>query len=257
MAPAQPHGAPDAAEHALRASSFGASALAYAEHRPDYPAAALAWGIEPVRDRAGPRVLDLGAGTGKLTEGLLARGWPVVAVEPDAAMLAELTGRFPDARAMLGAAEDIPLPENAVDAVFVGQALHWFDLDRAGPEIRRVLRPGGVLVALWNTYDDAVPWVRGFCELADSPGRSTMDERVRELDHLGVRADADFPHRHRRTAETLVATVATQSALLIKAPADRERHLDRIRGYLRSRAETARGEFDVPIVTKVLRIEFP
>src|SRR3954454_16576748 len=98
------------------ASSFGAAAAAYAEHRPDYAPAAVRWALERA---PGPRVLDLGAGTGKLTATLLALG-DVVAVEPDPAMLAELRRALPGVRAAPGSAEAIPLPDASIDAVLVG-----------------------------------------------------------------------------------------------------------------------------------------
>ena len=122
--------------------SFGAAAAAYAEHRPDYARAAVRWALERA---PGPRVLDLGAGTGKLTAVMAALGADVIAVEPDPAMLAELRRALPDVRALPGRAEAIPLPDASVDAVLVGDALHWFDMAVAGPEIARVLVPGGIL----------------------------------------------------------------------------------------------------------------
>jgi SAM-dependent methyltransferase len=146
-----------------RARSFGAAAAAYAEHRPGYPDAAVDWALEPVAGGA-LRLLDLAAGTGKLTEPMLSRG-AVVAVEPDAAMRAELVARFPDVDAREGSAEAIPLPDGSVDAVLVGQAWHWFDADRAFAEIARVLRPGGVLAAIWNRDDTRVEWVSGMYEV--------------------------------------------------------------------------------------------
>ncbi|WP_228538108.1 class I SAM-dependent methyltransferase [Nocardia sp. XZ_19_385] len=146
-------------EHVARqrlASSFGTAAVAYSEHRPDYAPAAVRWALESA---PGPRVLDLGAGTGKLTGTLVALGVDVVAVEPDPAMLAELRRALPEARALPGSAEAIPLPEASVDAVLAGNALHWFDMAVAGPEIARVLAPGGVLAGLWNVMDNRVDWV--------------------------------------------------------------------------------------------------
>ena len=104
-------------------------------------------------------MLDLGAGTGKLTVTLARIGVEVTAVEPDQGMLAELRRELPSVLSALGSAEDIPLPEGSVNAVLVGQAMHWFDLGRAVPEIARVLTPGGVLAALWNVDDDRVGWV--------------------------------------------------------------------------------------------------
>src|SRR3954451_17341334 len=141
-----------------RARSFGAVAAAYAEHRPGYPAAALDWALAPIGGSGTGTLLDLGAGTGKLTTTLLGRG-TVIAVEPDPAMLAELRRLLPDVDAREGSAESIPLRTGGVDAVLVGQAWHWFDTGRALPELARVLRPGGVLAALWNVDDHEVEWV--------------------------------------------------------------------------------------------------
>jgi ubiquinone/menaquinone biosynthesis C-methylase UbiE len=136
-----------------QASSFGTAAVAYAQHRPDYAAAAVRWALEQA---PGPRVLDLGAGTGKLTAVLRAAGAEPTAVEPDPAMLAELRRTLPDVRARAGSAESIPLPDACVDAVVAGNAMHWFHMDVAGPEIARVLVAGGVLAGLWNVVDDRV-----------------------------------------------------------------------------------------------------
>ncbi|GAA1287436.1 hypothetical protein GCM10009634_36700 [Saccharothrix xinjiangensis] len=158
----------------LHASSFGAAADACAEHRPDYAPAAVRWALEAA---PGPRVLDLGAGTGKLTGTLVALGADVVAVEPDPAMLGGLRRALPAVRALPGSAEAIPLPDGSVDAVLAGNALHWFDLAVAGPEIARVLTPGGVLAGLWNVVDDRA----GGRARADPrlPRRSTGDRRWR------------------------------------------------------------------------------
>ena len=144
-------------------SSFGAAAVAYAEHRPDYAGAAVRWALEAAPGR---RVLDLGAGTGKLTAGLLALGAEVTAVEPDPEMLGELRRALPDVRALAGGAEAIPLPDGSVDAVVAGNAMHWFDMDVAGPEIARVLAPGGTLAGLWNVLDDRVDWIAGLAEVS-------------------------------------------------------------------------------------------
>ena len=241
----------DHTEHARRASSFGSQAAAYAAHRPDYPADLLAWALAPLRGTGRLRVLDIGAGTGKLTGGLLAQDVDVVAVEPDPAMLAELTSRFPDVDAKAGNAEEIPLPDSSVHAAFAGQALHWFDLDRALPEIRRVLRPGGFLVAVWNDYDERVPWVREFCRVAGAAARNKQDDDI--LEPLGPTETVEFPHSMRRTADGLVATVATQSGLLVSKPEERDRILSGVRDFLLTNPATARGEFDVPMVTFAIR----
>lgn len=123
------------------ANSFGQVADSYDRARPEYPEAALQWLLAAPAQR----VADIGAGTGKLT-GVLARlGHHVTAVEPDDRMRAQLSRRLPDITALDGTAEEIPLPDAAVDAVAFGQAWHWVDVDAVSAELARVLRPGGVL----------------------------------------------------------------------------------------------------------------
>jgi SAM-dependent methyltransferase len=138
-----------------RAASFGAVAAAYDAGRPTFPAEALSWITGPGR----LQILDLGAGTGKLSQVAAALGHDVVAVDPSEEMLA-ICGRLRGVQTMVGSAESIPLADGSVDAVVVGQAFHWFDHERALAELARVLRPSGVLGLLWNNYDTVVPWVR-------------------------------------------------------------------------------------------------
>jgi SAM-dependent methyltransferase len=160
-------------------------------------------------------VLDLGAGTGKLTATLVALGAEVTAVEPDPAMLTELRRALPVVRALPGNAEAIPLPDVSVDAVLAGNAMHWFDMAVAGPEIARVLTPGGILAGLWNLLDDRVDWVAG------------------------------------------LARVSGSAAIGPRGVQEQEATLGRIRAFLASRPETARGEFTLPMLTGVLRVRKP
>lgn len=153
--------------------SFGAQAQRYAAARPGYADAVIehALGGSTSADSAaagsataGPpvassRILDLGAGTGKLTAALIGRAAEIVAVEPDAQMLAELRRLVPRATALTGSAERIPLPDQSVDAILVGQAFHWFHRPDADREVARVLRPGGVVGLIWNFPNLSVPWV--------------------------------------------------------------------------------------------------
>jgi ubiquinone/menaquinone biosynthesis C-methylase UbiE len=138
------------------AHSFGGVAEAYERGRPTYPAEAVRWllGEHPLS------VLELGAGTGKLTRVVAGLGHDVHATDPDAAMLRILEREVPGVPVAQAGAEDIPLADASVDAVIAAQAFHWFDLDRALPEIARVLRPGGRICLLWNTRNEKIPWVR-------------------------------------------------------------------------------------------------
>jgi SAM-dependent methyltransferase len=249
----------------LLGSSFGVAASAYAEHRPDYARAALRWAVEPA---PGPRVVDLGAGTGKLTATLIELGAEVVAVEPDAAMLAELRRALPAVRAVAGSAEAIPLPDASADAVLAGNALHWFDMAVAGPEIARVLAPGGVLAGLWNVLDDRVGWVAGLERISGSAAvgprdtltswrAATADLHLPRADlvaRFGLPEQAEFPHGQRRTADSLVATLATRAGMLVMPELERGAALDRIRAFLASGPDTGHGEFTLPMLTGVLRV---
>ena len=248
-------------ERVIRGSSFGGAAAAYAEHRPDYAQDAVRWALAPA---PGPRVLDLGAGTGKLTATLVALGADVTAVEPDPAMLAELQQLLPDVRAMAGSAEAIPLPDASVDAIVAGQALHWFDMAVAGPEMARVLVPGGILAGLWNVNDDRVDWVSAIEQLSEGSASLTFtdwnahsaDVRLASMDLPGLFCPpdrAEFPHGLRRTAESLLATIATHSRLLVMDDAARTALLCRIGDYLARSPETSAGEFTLPMLTGVLR----
>ena len=138
------------------ARSFGGVADAYDRGRPSYPREAAAW----LTDDQPLTVLELGAGTGKLTEQLVALGHDVHATDPDEAMLAKLQQRLPDARVSQAPAEEIPAGDRTYDVVVSAQAFHWFDLDRALPEVARVLKAGGRLSLVWNQRDERVPWVR-------------------------------------------------------------------------------------------------
>ncbi|MFF3068939.1 class I SAM-dependent methyltransferase [Kitasatospora sp. NPDC057904] len=255
----------DPDEQSRHASSFGVAAVAYAEHRPDYAQAAVGWALELA---PGLRVLDLGAGTGKLTAALVALGADVTAVEPDPGMLAELRRALPDVRALVGSAEAIPLSDGAVDAVVAGNAMHWFDMAVAGPEVSRVLAPGGVLAGLWNLLDDRVAWVAGLAQVAGSAAvgpRDTPDSwrAVTAGLHLpknggaacfGSPEQAEFAHGQRRTAGSLVETLATRAGVLVMPEGEREAALGRIRAFLAGRPETAEGEFTLPMLTGVLRV---
>jgi len=138
-----------------RSRTFGKVAEVYDATRPGYPDEAVAW----LTGRGSLRVVELGAGTGKLTASLVAAGHEVVATEPSGPMLAQLSARL-SCTVVRSRAERLPFATGSVDIVVIGQAFHWFDPRPTVPEIARVLRRGGHLALVWNLRDESVPWVR-------------------------------------------------------------------------------------------------
>jgi SAM-dependent methyltransferase len=228
-----------------RRQAFGPAARAYAAGRPSYPIEAVRWAL-PDGARA---VLDLAAGTGKLTERLLDLGLEVHAVEP----LAEMRAAIPAAANPVdGTAEAIPLPDESVDAVTVGQAYHWFDPPAALAEMRRVLRPGGTIGLFWNTLDDSEPWVRELADLIDAEERASYIAADPQpvwsgVDGLGEPEREIFRHAPLYDVERLVAFIESRSQVIL-LPAE-------VRGAMveRVRAITPGGEFALPLVCEAWR----
>jgi len=211
-----------------RARSFDSVAADYERHRPEYPQSALLWLAERLDLAPGRRVLDLGAGTGKLTRGLLALGLAVVAVEPGAAMLGQLRGALPGVEAHEGSAEAIPLPDASVDAAVAGQAYHWFDPERAVPELHRVLRAGGGVGLLWNWWDMRDPLQARLVELLGlAPAAGAADlpwaPLFSEVDRTTIESV------HETTPDGIAARLATTSAMLVAEPERRVRLLEEVR----------------------------
>jgi len=246
----------DPAAMQARGRSFGSVAAGYAAHRPTYPADAVAFLV----DRQRPlRVLDLGAGTGLLTEVVRELGHQVLAVDPSAEMLAQLTARLPDVDAAVGSAESIPADDASVDAVVAGQAAHWFDAEPAAEEIRRVLRPGGVLGLIWNTRDERVPWVAalGAALAAEARGHEA-DQGVVDDFAAALSADVSIIEStvvQRVTPEQVVDGIATRSYVAVMADDRRADFLGRIRTLLAEHPDTGdRRELELPYVTRAYRL---
>jgi len=209
-----------------RARSFESVAAEYERHRPGYPVEALRWAAEQLGLDPGARVLDIGAGTGKLTRRLVSLGYDVVAVEPGAPMLDELRAAVPEAEAREASAESIPVRDETVDAAFAGQAYHWFDRERALPELQRVIKPGGGLVLLWNWWNERDPLQRELGELIGYAGHEPY--RNEELP-----GEPWFREVGRTVVETLeesspdalVGYLSTASAFLTAEPDEREESL--------------------------------
>jgi SAM-dependent methyltransferase len=238
-----------------RRSSFGSVAADYAALRPGYPADAVAFllGNRP------SRVLDLGAGTGLLTDVLLAAGHQVVAVDLSGGMLDQLRARLPQVVAATGQAESIPLPDADVDAVVAGQAAHWFDPAPAAAELRRVLRPGGVVGLVWNTRDERVPWVRALGDLLATEARDhEADQGV--VDRFAAELPAavevfDSGTVQHVTPDQVVGGIGTRSYVATMDDAGRAQFLGRVRDLLATHPDTrGRDQLDLAYTTRAYRL---
>jgi SAM-dependent methyltransferase len=209
-----------------RARSFESVAAEYERHRPGYPEEALRWAAEQLGLDPGARVLDIGAGTGKLTRRLVSLGYDVVAVEPGAPLLDQLRAAVPRAEALEAPAESIPVQDETVDAAFAGQAYHWFDRERALPELQRVIKTGGGLVLLWNWWNERDPLQRELGELIGFAGHDPYrDEELpgepwfREVGRTVVETLEES------SPDALVGYLSTASAFLTAEPEEREESL--------------------------------
>jgi SAM-dependent methyltransferase len=238
-------------DRAAHARSFGSVASRYERGRPPYPPQAVDW----LLPEDAHRVLDLGAGTGKLTRELAGRGLEVTAVDPSTGMLAELRRALPDVRAHIGTAERIPLPDDAVDVVLVAQAWHWVDPARAVPEVARILSPGGRLGLIWNLRDEREDWVGRLGRILDSA------ERRRALDvgpPFGPVEVRDFPWSHRIGPDQLLDLVASRSRVILLPSDERAAVLAQVRQLLATHpALVGRALIDLPYVTQCARTTLP
>jgi SAM-dependent methyltransferase len=210
-----------------RARAFGLVAAEYERGRPGYAAEAIGWllGDQPLG------VVDLGAGTGKLSEALVAAGHRVTAVEPLAEMRAILQDRVPGARALDGTAEETGLPDACADAVVAGSAFHWFDRARAFPEIIRILRAPGVVGLLGNGFDSSVQWVARLREILGGsrlgrPGHWPSDDEL--LEYFDSVQEREFPHEQIVDPDLLRDLALSRSSIATLEAVEQEELLKRV-----------------------------
>jgi SAM-dependent methyltransferase len=244
------------------ALGFDRNADAYEAARPSYPTEAVAHIVGHGGIGPGRRVLDLAAGTGKLTRLLVPTGAEVVAVEPVAGMRDRLVASLPDIEVHDGTAEALPFDDGSFDAVTVAQAFHWFDAPVALAEARRVLRAGGHLFLVWNTRDRDHDWVRQFGDLlVDGPDAERPYDSYYDVDYAAVVAEAGgftplelWTHAWEQPCDPdlLVARAESVSVVGSLPPADKERVLDRIRHLADTHPDLAgRSRFPFPYTTRV------
>jgi SAM-dependent methyltransferase len=242
-----------------RRLSFGSVAADYDRYRPPPPPEALDWLIPP----AATAVLDLAAGTGAVTRLLVGRAERVFAVEPDDRMRAVLAARCPEAAALAGRGEDIPLPDASVDAVVISSAWHWLEPDLAVPEIARVLRPGGTLGVIWVSRDTRVDWVAEFNSLmraareADAAPDGPQPDRRRRREIRFPPGSPMSPVQERSIEYTLPMTkddlfglLGTYSGVITLEPDRRAEFSQRARDFL---DQQPWDQVDLPMICRCLR----
>ena len=243
--------------HRSAASGFAKSAATYVKGRPDYPPEVAEWLRGDLALTKGKTVLDLGAGTGKFIPDLCATGATPIAVEPVPAMLTQLIARNPGITAKEGSAEHIPLEDSSVDAVVCAQSFHWFARREALGEIRRVLKPGGVLGLIWNVRDESVGWVAALSEImrpyeGNTPRHHTQEwRRLFPADGFGPLRERRFPNGHTGAAEQVIVDRALSTSFIAALPAlEQERIAARIRKLIETSPELAgKSEVTFPYQT--------
>lgn len=242
----------DGARRSEMADAFQEGGEHYDLVRPGYPEDSLDFlldGTGEVRD-----VLDVGAGTGKYTERLVARGWRVSAIDPSTDMLAQLRAKLPDVQAITGTAEEIGLPDQSMDLAVVAQAWHWCEPLAASTELGRVLRPGATLGLVWNQIDVRIPWVHRLSRIMHAGDVHKPDFRP----HVGPEFDGLKAHEstwgQRTTPEGLLELAKSRSYYLNASDAVRAKVTANLRWYLFEHLGHAPGEdLALPYITQTWR----
>jgi len=242
-------------DHQAHAQSFDRAADVYDASRPEYPAEAVEW----LLDGTSGAILDLGAGTGKLTRALLGRDRDVVAVDPSPEMLRVLGDSLPEVDARLGTGERLPLEDGSVGAVVCGQAWHWVDPVEAVPEVARVLTPGGSLGLVWNTRDESVDWVRQLGQLMQ-----TADAYLGDDAPPVVGPPFDELERHEvrwvqpMTIEGMLDLARSRSYFITKDANAQAAIIESLRRLAAEHPDLAgRDTFGLPYVTECFRARVP
>ena len=240
--------------HEVAAAGFS-DAADYEAARPSYPPDAVAWLVENLRIEPGRRVVDLAAGTGKLTRLIAPAGADLIAAEPVAGMRDTFRSVLPAVPILGTTAEQLAFRDASLDAVTVAQAFHWFDHERAIAELARTLRPGGRVGLVWNARDRSVEWVDRVWSIMDrvekrAPWRDHdewSDSSYTDLPGFGELHTAQFRHEQLVTPEAMVQRVASVSHVAVLPEVERAAVLEEVRELVRTHPDSSgRAELAVP-----------
>ena len=245
--------------HDYVSRGFGSSTALYEKMRPEYPATAVEILLRELGIARGRIVIDVGAGTGKLTRALVRTGATVIAVEPLTEMRDRLAEQVPLAVPFDGTAERMAIRDASAHAITVAQAFHWFDGERALSEFHRVLAPGGRVGLIWNVRDRREPWVDAFDAIVDrvDPGRpdhETVKWRAAfdRTTLFGPLTLAEVPSEQLLSPAGLVNRALTVSSISALENQERERVLDLVRSLAATHPDLrGREEIRLPYITKV------
>ena len=243
--------------HPTATEGYGHGAETYARGRPDFPSQSLDWLKDDLHLGPGKRALEIGAGTGKFTKLLVKTGADIVAIEPVVAMLEQLNASQPHVRTLCATAQNLPLSDATMDAVICAQAFHWFATANALAEMRRVLKPGGMLGLIWNVRDQSVGWLAELTRIMEpyednapryDGGEWKRSFPARGFDELRERR---FLHQHMGSPEqVIVDRVASVSFIAALDEGRREKVLAEVRALIAATPELAnKAEIAVPYVT--------
>ncbi len=222
---------------------FTAGADAYAKARPDYPDDCMQYIIEALGIGRTSVVADVGAGTGKFTQGLVPTGARIIAVEPLTAMRDKLNVALPSVEAIAADAESLPFDDRSIDAIVCAQSFHWFKPEAALAEFHRVLKRSGRLGLVWNVRDERIPWMRELEAILTEYETITPHRDLTRFNHF-VRGQFTTPvHREFANAQELdeaglLTRIASVSFIATLPPDEQQRVFERVRTLVHTHADT-------------------
>jgi SAM-dependent methyltransferase len=227
------------------AQGFQVSTDAYERGRPDYPEEAVSYLTEKLNLNENKIVIDLGAGTGKFTRMLQESDARIIAIEPVEGMRKKFSSILPEVQILNGTAEQIPLPDESVDAVVVAQAFHWFQGEAALKEIYRILRPHGKLGLIWNVRDERLDWISQLTRIIDAHERGAPRYKTGEWKKAFMATKlfsaldyADFSHTQTGPVEMVVDRISSTSFIAALPHDEKESVLKQVRVLVKTHPQT-------------------